>query len=117
MSAMSHASFDAGVLLGYAVENGDQWRCFCGDMHMQKLKDMDGRQGELPALVEGQQWKLWLARAILAAACASFLMPGCIGRMLDVPGVAVQLGQWCSALLALSGQLMQFAAGIADFES
>ena len=61
-------------------------------MHMQEVKGMEDRQGELAALVEGQQWKLWLAGAMLAVAGASFLMPDGIGRTLDVPGVAVQLG-------------------------
>ena len=59
---------------------------------MQELKGMEGPQGELPALVEGQQWKLWLAGAMLAAACTCILIPGWVERMLDVPDVAVQLG-------------------------
>lgn len=56
------------------------------------MKGMEGQQGELPALVEGQQWKLWLAGAMLVVAGAGFLMPDGIGRMLDISGVAVQLG-------------------------
>lgn len=48
--------------------------------------------GESKLLVEGQQWKLWLAGALLAIAGAGFLMPDGIGRVLGVPGVAVELG-------------------------
>jgi hypothetical protein len=40
---------------------------------------MEGRQGELPALIEGQQWKLWFAGAMLAVAGAGFSMPDGIG--------------------------------------
>jgi hypothetical protein len=46
----------------------------------------------LPALIEGQQWKLWFAGAMLAVAGAGFLMPDGIGRMLGVRGVAVEFG-------------------------
>ena len=59
---------------------------------MQELKGMDGRQDKLPALIEGQQWKLWLAGVVLSVGGAGLLMPHGIGRILDVPGVAVHLG-------------------------
>jgi hypothetical protein len=70
-------------------------------MHMQEVKGMEGRQGELPVLVEGQQWKLWLAGAMLAVAGAGFLVPDGIGRTLDVPGVSVQLGAMVLCLASL----------------
>lgn len=54
--------------------------------------DMETRHGESRVLVAGQQWKLWLAGAMLAIAGAGFLMPEGIGNVLAVPGVAVELG-------------------------
>lgn len=59
---------------------------------MQEVKGMEARQGEVPALVDGQQWKLLVTGALLAVAGGGFLIPDGIGRVLDVPGVAVQLG-------------------------
>jgi len=58
---------------------------------MQEVKGMEARQGELPALVEGQEWKLWLAGAMLAVAGVGFLMPDGIGRTLDILGVGGNL--------------------------
>lgn len=62
---------------------------------------MEAWQSELPALIEGQQWKLWLAGAMLAVAGTGFLMHDGIGRTLDIPGVAVQLGAMALCIASL----------------
>ncbi|WP_431264065.1 hypothetical protein ACQ859_30140 [Roseateles chitinivorans] len=58
-------------------------------------------------LIEGQQWKLWLAGALLAIAGVGFLMPDGIGRLLDIPAVAVELG--ATALCGVSLAWTAFA--------
>lgn len=61
-------------------------------MRMQEMKDKEILQGELPVLVDGQQWKLRFGAGLLAFGGASYLMPDGIAAMLGVSGAAADLG-------------------------
>ena len=53
---------------------------------MSEVKALKLGDDELPTLVEGQKWKLWLSGALLAVAGVGFVLPSSVG------GVAVELG-------------------------
>ena len=62
---------------------------------MSEVKAWGLGDSELPTLVEGQKWKLWLSGALLVVAGIGFLLPN------SIAGVAVELG----ALLLTFGSL------------
>ena len=62
---------------------------------------MELDRSDLPSLVEGQRWKLWLAGALLAVVAVGFLVPDGVSRVLGIAGVAVELGATALAFLSL----------------
>jgi hypothetical protein len=59
---------------------------------MSEVKVLRLEDSELPTLVEGQKWKLWLSGALLAVAGVGFLVPDGVAGVLGLAGATVELG-------------------------
>ena len=63
---------------------------------MSEVKSLKLGDGDLPTLVEGHKWKLWLSGALLAVAGVGFILPNSFG------GVAIELGALLLTFVSLA---------------
>ena len=62
---------------------------------MSEVKTLKPSDGQLPTLIEGQKWKLWLSGALLAVAGIGFVLPNRLG------GATAELGALLLTFLSL----------------
>ena len=62
---------------------------------MSEVKTLKPSDGQLPTLIEGQKWKLWLSGALLAVAGIGFVLPSRLG------GATAELGALFLTFLSL----------------